>query len=110
MNVAFIFEAGAGTAPSPELGLISGGDGFILPVTSDSGRITAGRLVAAWDPTEQGVKPSRVDCPRDKVVTCFIGCVTFYFRVYVRPHLRTHQTVFVLRSTRTIRIFLPKLH
>ena len=41
MGVAFIFEAEKGTAPSPELGLIFGGDGFILPVTSDSGRITA---------------------------------------------------------------------
>jgi hypothetical protein len=41
MSVAFIFEAEKETVRSPELGLIFGGDGFILPVTSDSGRITA---------------------------------------------------------------------
>ena len=49
MGVAFIFEAEPGPAPSPELAVVFGEDGFILPVTSDSGRITA---VASWDPTE----------------------------------------------------------
>jgi hypothetical protein len=60
LSVAFIFEAEPGTAPSTELGLVFGGDGFILPVTSDSGRITA---VAAWDPTETALQQrSRVAC------------------------------------------------
>jgi hypothetical protein len=118
MGVAFIFEAEKGAAPSPELGLIFGGDGFILPVTSDSGRITAVPVAAGRLRSHGNLVANQshgVDRPRDHPVTCsplrsHRGKDILYseFTLLSLPvfsRLRIVLTIFVLRPRKIIMVF-----
>ena len=115
MGVAFIFEAEKGTAPSPELGLIFGGDGFILPVTSDSGRITAVPVAAGRLRSHGNLVANQshgVDRPRDHPVTCSPlrshrgkGIKFILLSLPVFSRLPIVLIIFVLRPRKIIMVF-----